>query len=309
MNKPFLFGSLTVLFLELLLVVSFRTLGWVETGSTGLWIASLVAAAIPLVVAGGLFIKGGRRFSLRALLIVIALASLFLFATVLPILEANRERSASRRLLAAGAEIETGLYFERFYEKLKFNPHRDRLSVETRRRELPPWLVPVAGKVLDIPEDAAIRSVSLTSDVHVHTLCESPSKLPNLNCISIGTGVSRGGMDVLRNALPKFKNVIELYVCDIDLSPDWLGSIATIESFWIVSERRPLTLSTEQLNAIAGLPNLKLLFINGYPVTDSDAAAFERTKTLRHIFFRRSAVTVAGKEQLELALPDCTVSF
>ena len=307
MKNSFLFLSIGLLVFEIILVISLRTLGWVGTGNSAKWIGSLVAAAIPLVIAFGLFLKSGRRFSLRALLISMALVSIFLFVSVLPLLEANRARSGARRLMSAGIDFDTA-EMNKIYERLGHDPRAGRSTVPIDG-DVPSWLVPIAGKLLKIPPDKSIRSVSLASDAHVETLCESPVLFSNLYDIGLGTGVSPHGMNVMRNSLPKFRNVVAISVYDLDPSPEWLNSLVTIKSLRLSSERRPRMLSTEQLTAIADLPNLELLWFYMYPITDQDVTVFERTKTLRYAFFRYSGVTAAGKQQLEATLPECTVGF
>jgi hypothetical protein len=310
MKKTFCAISAILLLLEIALVVSLRTQGWYETGDWLRWTASLLAALIPLVIAAILLIKGGLRFSLRSLLVAVGLVAAFLYASVLPVLEASRARSGSRRLLATGATLLTEFDREKFYERLGFDPRDSRMAPVAALRELPPWLMPLAGEVVDIPPDRAIRNIELSSDLQVSELCQSTAKFPDLERITISTGVTPNGIELLRDALPKFEHLTELQFSGDQFPRSIVDSPANIRSLWIWAGRPPRGRPTrEDLAAIAKLPQLKLLFIFGHPITDADVTALDGSTSLRHVFFRGTTVTEAGKQQLEAALPECEVHW
>jgi hypothetical protein len=55
------------------------------------------------------------------------------------------------------------------------------------------------------------------------------------------------------------------------------------------------------------MPQLKMLWIFQYPVSDADVAVLSESKTLRYIMFKRTAVTAAGVEKLSETMPDCVI--
>ena len=160
----------TLLVVEVALVVALRTQGWVATTSQLWWAGSLLAAVIPVVVAALLLFRRGLRFDLRSLLIAVALIAVFLLLSVLPLLEANRARRGSRRMLAVGAQLRTDSWLDRYYSLLNLELRDDAAPDVLPQRELPPWLMRLAPQAVDIPPDKSIRMIFLATDAQISEL-------------------------------------------------------------------------------------------------------------------------------------------
>src|SRR5215204_6005174 len=93
---------LVVLVTETALTVSLWHSGWLGTGSHLRLILCSVAAGLPLLLAATILFRHRFRFSLRGLLMIMALVAVFMFASVRPLLEAFDARQGSRLLTLNG---------------------------------------------------------------------------------------------------------------------------------------------------------------------------------------------------------------
>jgi hypothetical protein len=300
---------LTLLVIEAALVVSLRAFGWFETGTGLRWIACLAAAILPLVMAAVVLLRHRFRFTLRTLLVAMALVATFLFITVRPLQNAISSRRASRLMLATGATLHTVSTFDNVYTKLNYDP---RLPVKFRpvNQELPFWLLPLAGGLQKVPGDDAVKEIWLTSDEQIAQLCREPAAFRNLERISIiGQDISKAHLATVRHTLPEFARLTDIHLSEFDVPPDWLRSLSSIRTLvlWRERQRAPTRLSDEQLRAVATLPELRMLMILGYSTTDADIQILSGSKTLKHLILKQTLVTESGRRQLELALPDCVV--
>ncbi len=55
------------------------------------------------------------------------------------------------------------------------------------------------------------------------------------------------------------------------------------------------------------MPDLRVLWIFKYPVTDDDVKILGESKTLKFIILRYTAVTDAGEQELLKAIPGCVI--
>jgi hypothetical protein len=308
MSFPLRIGLLlTLLVAEAALVVSLRTVGWNSTGRAIRWTSCLLAAFLPLALVA-IAICGQRfRFSLRMLLIAMGLVAVFLWATVLPLRNAVDARRASQSLLAAGATLRTASSFDEVYAHLKYDPRPSR-PAPAIDRPLAVWLRPLAGDILKVPTADAIKEIWLESDAQIAALRQDSSSFSNLERLGVSTAVTPAGMSALRSALPAGAHMTDILL-NVDVPQGWLSSLNGVRtlSLWAEGPRAGLPLSREQFQAIAALPELRVLWIFGYAVTDADIQILSGCKTLKHVVFRKTAVTAAGEEQLSRALPDCVV--
>ena len=297
---------LTLLVAEAALVVSLRTVGWFNTGGAIRWFGCLIAALFPLAVVALVVCVQRFRFSLRMLLIATGLVAIFLCATVLPLRHAIDARHASRTLLATGATLHTVSSFESVYNQLNYDPRSD-WPTPTNHRRLAVWLRPLAGDLLAIPTDDAIKEIWLENDSQAAAFCQKLSLFQNLERLSISTSITPTGMSGLRRVLTR-PHLTDIHL-SVDAPPDWLASLREVRtlSLWAEGPRAGLPLSPEQLQAIAALPELRVLWTFEYAVTDADAQMLSGCNGLKYAIFRKSAVTVAGKESLSKALPGCVV--
>jgi hypothetical protein len=215
-------------------------------------------------------------------------------------------RHGSRSMLAVGATLRTKSSWESVYAQLKYDPRP--VAVVPGDQPLAFWLRPLARRLLAIPSDNTVREIWLSSDEKVVELCRNPESFSNLERISIVGGVSSAGADAIRQALPKFARLTDLQL-EIDVRKDWfrlLSNIATL-SLWAEVPPTVRTLSPEQLRNIAAMSRLRVLCVFKYAIADSDAQLLANSKTLKHVIFKKTAVTQSGEEQLKAAMPGCIV--
>ena len=224
-----------LLLIEVVLIVSLRTVGWLATGGAIRWMACLLAALLPLVVAAGMLINK-RRFSLQSLFAVVALVAVFLGVSALPLYEFHHARRLAKQLVSANATLHTDSSLDDFYSQIRYVP-RPAPSIRTVGYDLPPWLKPFAGNSSAIPPDETVQEIWLDSDDQISTLCSAPSLLRNLTCISVAPGVTAAGMEELRTTLPKFPRLTHIHVSSVKIPKNWLPSLVNIRSLWILGRR------------------------------------------------------------------------
>jgi hypothetical protein len=298
---------LTLLVGEVALVGSLRTVGWRETGGAIRWISCLTAAVLPLLVAVAIFFHHRFRFSLQMLLIAVALTATFLFITVRPLQNALSSRRASRLMLAAGATLHTTSSWDSVYAQLKYDPRLTK-SLPSLNQQLPFWLRPLAGNMLAVPVDDAVREIWLDNDEQISALCNEKSSFRNLERISVGMNVTKAALETLRQNLPKFAHLTDMELL-VDGPADWLKSLKGVRTLVLTIPYRapPKRLSDEQLRVVAALPELRVLEIFRYANTDADIQILSSSKTLKHLILKKTTVTQAGKRQLSAALPGCLI--
>jgi hypothetical protein len=292
---------------EVALALSLRELGWFETGHVIRWAACGLAALLPLVVAAILMLRNRLRFSLRSLLMATALVSVFLFISVLPLIEAFDARKGSQRLQIEGVQLSTES-MDDYYRQLGYDP-RPAPPKPPVNRPLAAWLRPLAGDVLALPTDDAIKSVWLETDGQVLRLCAMPSTFCNLEQIGVGPNVSPAGLQVLGGALTKFPQLTALNLGNVSIAKNWLKSLRNAKTLLLVVEG-PLEgrlLEPQHLKDLADLPNLEVLMIAGYLVRSADLQALSSSKSLRFILLKRTATAPWGKKELAEAMPNCVI--
>jgi len=292
---------------EVALALSLRELGWFETGHVIRWGACGLAALLPLVVAAILMLRNRLRFSLRSLLMAMALVAVFLFISVLPLIEAFDARKGSQRLQADGVQFSTESMDE-YYRQIGHDP-RPTPPTPPVNRQLAAWLRPLAGDVLTLPTDEEIKSVWLDADGQVLRLCAMPSRFCNLEQIGVGPNVSSAGLQVLGGALPKFPRLTALDLGNVPIPKDWLKSLRNVKTLFlgVGGPLKGRLLDPQHLKDLGELPNLEVLMIAGYLVRSADMQALAGSESLRFIHLKRTATAPWGKKQLAEAMPNCVI--
>ena len=129
-----------------------------------------------------------------------------------------------------------------------------------------------------------------------------------MECITIHSGISLQGLELFLSTLPRFQKGIHLQFWDLVVPNNAFDSLATIKSLSIGATRNPPSgrLPPGQLDAIGGLPNLRVLSFWGYAVNDNDLATLAVCKSLRRVKVRTLRSQNPSRE-LESASPDCEV--
>ena len=148
---------LLLLACEALLLCSLLGRGWFETTATLNWLRALGIAAIPIAIGAICLCRGGRRFSLRSLMVLIACVAAFITIAMLPLLNAQRSRSATLTLLdQRGQRWKTTTFTSGIFRHLGL-PQPQYSLLDPGEHPLPKWLHPLAGRLLDTPTDRQIR--------------------------------------------------------------------------------------------------------------------------------------------------------
>jgi hypothetical protein len=294
---------------EVAWIASLRAFGWGSTNAGFVWALCLVSAILPLIAAAIILAWHRMRFSSRTMLVAMTLVAVFLFLTIRPLQTASASRRASRALLATGATLHTMSSWDSVYGQLGYNPRISPASAP-RNQELTSWLRPLAGSLLKIPPAYSIREMWLSNDTQIETLCTEAGSFLNLERVEIGaaSSVTPSGLECLRQALPRFERLCDLQL-DVDLPADWFHSLARVYtlSLWAEGRRAGSKISVEQLRNIVTMPDLRVLYIFRYPVTDSDIQILSASKSLRYLILKKTAVTEVGEKQLSAAMPDCVI--
>jgi hypothetical protein len=311
-----LFGLLLT---EIGAVAALRYAGWLATGSGIRWLACLVAATLPLVIAAALLFGRKFRFSLRALLVIMALVAVFLVVTGIPLRDAIEVRRVTRRLVEAGADVNVDPPNRDFLERQGYSV---RASVESKHRaaELAPWLRPLAGDALKFPAHDEVRSLGLNSDSQIDDFASDPATFVNLEEIAVYGKVTGQGLQRIVRLLPKLPKITQAQVFEISVPPEYLSALVDVQYLhlsppwpWPRPARvgwpntYPRQLGPEHFTALAALPNLRVLYIHGHDVADADVALLASSKSLEQIFFHRTTVSEAAADELRQQMPACRI--
>ena len=82
---------------QLVAVVMLRTLGFQQSGSFLFEVVCYTGVALPLIVIAVLFLKNGRQFHLRTLMCLVTLAALFVYASIVPVLNVRHARDVGMK--------------------------------------------------------------------------------------------------------------------------------------------------------------------------------------------------------------------
>jgi hypothetical protein len=298
---------LTLLVGEVALFASFRSLGWYSTNGKILWASCLLCAILPLVAAVVVLGRHRLRFNLRTMLIAMALVATFLYLSVRPLQTAMSSRQGSRSLLATGATLHTKSSWDSVYQQLKYDPRP--AAIVPVDRQLAFWLRPLAGSLLKIPMDNEVREIWLGSDHQVDELCHNAANFSNLERISVETGVTPAGMENLLQSLLPFAHLTDFQI-GVAIPRNSLRSLSNVRTLTLWGEKRiaGATLSDEQLRDIAALPNLRVLYIFMYKITDADVQVLAESKTLKRIILKKTGMTQSSQDKLSAAMPDCVIN-
>jgi hypothetical protein len=297
---------LLLLVSEVALVVSFRVLGWYSTNGKILWASCLLCAILPLIAAVVVLGRHRLRFNLRTMLIAMALVATFLCLSVRPLQTAVNSRQGSQSLLITGATLHTKSSWDSVYSQLRYDPRP--AAIEPINQQLPFWLRPLAGSLLKTPTDDTVREIWLGSDDQVAELCRNAATFSNLERVSVDSSVTPAATEALLKALPTFAHLTD-FQTDVAIPRNSLRSLSNVRTLTLWGEK-PLagaSLSEAQLRDVAALPNLRVLYIFMYKITDADVQVLAESKTLKRIILKKTGVTQSGQDKLSAAMPDCII--
>jgi hypothetical protein len=282
---------------EVALVISLRALGWLSTGNVILTFAWFLVATMPLLIIVAMVAVNKFRFGVRSLLGIVALAAVFLYLSVLPVLDYRAQRRVSIKLTAENARLNL-LSLDDFYSRMGLEPPPTQPS--TSSSNVPPWLEPFTEHLSDIPPDHLVHMIGVDSDQQVRTLAENWRRFPALQSIEITSGVTDEGLEVLLTMIKRFNQLDFIHLNSVTPPKNWYGSLTNVRTLFVWGEgsARGTTLPQEHVVEIASLPNLETFMVLGYAFTDADARRLAKSPSLKRIILRGTAVTPSGESYL-----------
>ncbi len=302
-NTTLILASL--LFVELALVASLRTFGWYGTGNVIRLIACICVTLIPLLLAAVLLVGNRLRFGLQSLMGIVALFAVFLAVSAMPLIDYRSARTASSQLVAANATLNADLDgWDDFHNGMGLEVPPDLTPVQPA--EVPPWLSPFTERLSAIPADESVRSIWFDSDGQIQILVNHATRLPNLQRISITSGVTEDGLTHLQAILPRFTHLQHITLNNVVVPENWYQSLTRITTLfvWAEGSLRGTAFPPDGLVDIASLPQLEVLMVMGYDLDDSDADTLASSPSIKRVILRGTAVTQVGESNLANAVPD-----
>ena len=314
-SKTRLSVLLFLLVFEILLLYSYVALGWNETTAILYWLRAVAIALIPLAIAGICIWRGGRSFSIRALLISIAGIACFLAIALLPLLEARQNRQVTSMLLASGAGLETTSFSDRLLRSLGHN-----MISDENVSGVPRWLQPIAGDLLETPQDKSVQEIAINSNEQMRLLLENRERFPSLATVILYgqglpkiSGVNSSQVSSFCKSASDFQGLKIVCFVNADIPDDCSFNFAGIQylSFRGIfppqSGKPQRQLSSEQLAAIGNITTLEILNFNNYKISDQDLSRIQPSDSLKQISFLNSDVTVSGINEFRNTHLSCEV--
>jgi hypothetical protein len=304
-----LFVLFSLLAAEVALIYSLRARGWASTTSAILWLAAIGIAILPIIFAAIIVVRKGRRFSLLSLLLATGSLAGFIAFAILPILEAQRNRKAVFMLQATGAELKTETYVDQMYQYLEI-PHDEHRFFNSASTEIPIWLQPLAGDVLDAPKDSEILEITVLSENQFQSLLRFPENLIRLETLIISGDIRPETIKRFADSIDRFPYLVNVHFGNLPIPEKCLSQLTQVRSLMIGTDSpivSRLSLSSTLLSEIGRLPNLEILILAHCDVTDSNIAPLAPCHSLKHVTFWHTNISRAGKDQFAAAYPRCTI--
>ncbi len=297
-----------LLILELLMVLSLETLGWYGTGSAVQLTVGIFATLLPLLLALYLLVKNRFRFGLRSVLAATLLVAVFLFLSLLPLLEFRNARAISTQLIRAGAELNTNNAVDNIYDTLGLDSTASEVTAG-HVRQLPFWLRPFAGGLAKTPEDKTIRTIWLNDDQQVQIFCDHVADFPSLQSIGVSGGVTLEGLNRLQIVLPEITQLDCVCHNVIATPKGWYSCLNNVRTvyIWRENENNSHELNATDLADLSALYRLEVLMVYGFPLKDSDAQILVTAPSLKRLVLELTAVTTKGVAELQPSNKDCIV--
>ena len=306
---------LLLLVVEISLLYSYVWLGWNETNALLYWLQAVAIASIPLAIGGICIWRGGRRFSLRSMLICVAGVACFIGIALLPLLEARQSRQAPAMLIASGARLETSTFTDRKFGTTGLSD----AHLTDGEKALPKWLRPLAGKLLETPMDGQVQEVEIYSDEQLNLLLSNKEKMRSLKTVIICgpmkriLGVQPANISTFCKSLSDFpalktvcfQNAHIPENCESDFDQlRYLHIHAIIPAKPGDPSYRRIAL---QMEAIGNLDSLEYLTIANHNVTDDDLSSLNPAQSLKELTLLNSSVTESGIKDFKTLHLNCEI--
>ncbi len=295
MMKPKMILYAALISMQIVAVIMLRTLGFQRSGSLLFEVICYTVTAIPLLVVAVLFMKNGRRFQLRTLIFLVTLSAIFVYASIVPILNIRRERDVGIKLVSLNAEIDREFDWAEYYDNLDLNSAH---SGASSTAWIPFWLTPFTRDYLRHPADCEIVQINLYSDEQIEIFSERPERFASLRAVAVALDVSESGLSKLAKSLHEIPTLEAVCLYDVKAPKGFYESLQNVRTIWVWSQGkfRGDTFQLEDMKEIASLQNLETLMIQGYGLTDAQTNALTSDTKLRRLLLRDSFITVSPAE-------------
>ncbi|MEL7500079.1 MAG: hypothetical protein AAFN77_20935 [Planctomycetota bacterium] len=277
--------------------------GW-HGAESYVWMAAyLLAAFLPLFLAGVLIWKQWSKFNLRLLAGLIALIAIFLAISLLPTMRYRSARSTGAKLnVAEGYAAGPGEfnYFELIMEEFGI---KSNWESPTESPTFVPFLMRpfIADTAYDkVVPDAQATDIRLGSDEACEIFCNEYQRFHSARSVCLFGDVSIRGFSRLKEVLPEMKKIEMLWIFDAPVPEHWLETAAVKTRVIIIAtdfNRGPI--QKEVVVELAKLPNLEVFGAIRIMFDDDDARFLARSDSIIGVKLRGTAVTEVGIRELE----------
>ena len=291
-----------VLVFEVVFVIVLGQVGWNATTV----ILAGIASSLPFTVGLFLIFQRGRKLWILLLLISTACLSGLIAFALQPLVEAKRARSVSIAIHAASTSrgirsdsiVASQLaVYGRDYED--FN----KIGFQNDQSEFPGWMLPLAGKLRNIPRDDALEYVDVTSDAMTKLVCDSADDLPNLRMLSANY-LSRNGLRYLSDHSTDFEKLDAFIFMNTYFPDGCLEKLTRCRLLCLFRSNTEKVPSQSQLDEIVSLPNLEYLSF-GYTIDDSVLKRMSECRSLKQLIIYNGDVSPDAAAAFREARPDC----
>ena len=283
--------------------------GWHDSVDVGTTMGVIFLAVLPLLVAALVLMR--KRFNLKSAFVAFTLFALFMGFSMRPVYEARQARVPSRALVFAGVEMVEGFRGIDLEAEVPVYGEPD-----SEKESLPGWVVRLMGEYAQLPAANEIYGVDINSEMELGEFMKVADRLPNLGAVSFEnnfdsrelercaeflgslnansihfSGYGEGELDL--NWFDVNHNFCRLGFLNCPSAPELTRKLKnkSLEMLcYSMAPGGPTTTNWTEFCECAVVQKLKLFFISGCQLTDSDAAEFSRLKNLKSLTMHVSTV-------------------
>ena len=284
--------------------------GWHDSVDAGTTMGVIFVAVLPLLVAALVLMR--KRINLKSAFVAFTLFAVFMGISMRPVYEARQARVPSRALVFAGVDLVEGFRdIDLDADVPVYN------EPDSEKESLPDWVVRLMGEYAQLPAANEIYGVNINSKMELGEFMKVADRLPNLGAVSFEanfggmpknnfdsrelerhaeflgslnansihfSGYGEGELDL--NWLDANHNFCRLGFYNCPDGPELTRKLKnkSLEMLsFSMAPTGPTTTNWKEFCECSAVQKLKLFFISGCQLTDSDAAEFSRLKNLKSL--------------------------
>lgn len=303
-----------IVIFELALFAILLTAGW--DGTTMIVAGS--GAVLPLIVGLVSVLYRGRKFSIRSLLIATGCVALFIVITIQPLLNAQRERSATLKLQEAGVQIGQ---LSQLNSNLRCWGLENVKQTKASNEHLPHWVGLVSPKLIKAEPNNRLVYLTANRDSQLVTISKVANELTSVRLLRIDGATPLGLRFFLEN-IGQFESLEAITFYDCQLPEESLEKLSRMKFLQIVNRTGATSAANEtQLETIASSSNLLGLQVE--PMSEAELSALNSNRSLRKLrvfsiysptnFHRGDKIKLSpfdkALQKFIASHPDCEVEF